>query len=375
MPQNFLLQEMAEQRALVARVLETSPAFIDRALALRFGRSLPRRVLFAGCGDMRFAARAAAAFGRSECGLAATALPAMDLRWEASGLGPGDLCVVASISGRTPRALEALHLAAAAGAAVLAVTDDPEGPLARAAGEPLLLGTSPPADLLRSPYAGYARPVPQTKTFAAALAALLAVAARAAGKAAPPAAGCSAAIEVAERSAEVHAPVLAAEHFAECQRYFVLGSGAAAALAGYGAAKLLEYAIDARAQCIEEFQHLELFVAGPGAGVVMLAHDRRAAERIAELTQAYDELGVRTLVLGCGGPYPGAAARQVQCAGTGLAAALFGLAVHLQRFAFEVAARLGRDVDAWVGGERGELIARLSPRLIRQSRICADPAP
>lgn len=357
---SHMLEEMAEQPALVARLLAELPG---RRHSSALGS--PQRILFTGCGDMRFAGRLAAAVARQDLGLDAHALPAMDLRYATDRLGAGDLVVAASISGRTPRTREAARLAAERGARVLCIADDPESPLAQEHRDrALILATSALADVRGAAYAGYARPVPQTKTFLAALAAEIAIAHVVAGRT-PDSVPIASMLERALAHAAREIPAIAREHFAAVRNVFVLASGPWAGLASYGAAKMLEYAIPAHAQCLEEFQHLEMFVADPGTGIVVLAPDLPSRDRALGITSAWDELGCATLVVGLPGPYRGARVRTLAVEPSALAAQMLALAVPLQRLAFELALVLGRDVDRWVGGVRADAIFRASQRAIR----------
>ncbi|MBI5439590.1 MAG: SIS domain-containing protein, partial [Deltaproteobacteria bacterium] len=136
-----------------------------------------RRILLAGCGDCHAAAEYGAALTGLRTRFEVRALPAMEAsRAYSYLLGPETLLVALSISGRTPRVLEAVRAARKAGSTVLAVTDDADSPLAQAAQERLVLGTAPEEALHRTDYAdpeaaryiGYQRPVAQTKTYGAA---------------------------------------------------------------------------------------------------------------------------------------------------------------------------------------------------------------
>ncbi len=135
-----------------------------------------RRVIFTGCGDCHAAAEYGEALLGLRSGLEARALPPMELsRSRSYLLDPTTLVIALSVSGRTPRVLEVLCAARLQGAATLAITDDPESPVSRAADAIFVLRASPPEALCRSDYRdpeaaeylGYQRAVPQTKTYGA----------------------------------------------------------------------------------------------------------------------------------------------------------------------------------------------------------------
>ncbi|NOY45047.1 MAG: SIS domain-containing protein, partial [Deltaproteobacteria bacterium] len=180
-PQDAMGVELAEQpgvwRSLLGRFGEARHA-VEAALA---GQPL-ERVVVTGCGDCHAAAEWAEWLWEPR--LRARGLPAMELsRARPHLLGPGTLLVALSVSGKTPRVLEAAACARVVGARVLGLTDHPASPLAREADAVFWLGASPPEaldhtdykDPRAAAYSGYHRPVPQTKTFGAMQLALVAV--------------------------------------------------------------------------------------------------------------------------------------------------------------------------------------------------------
>ncbi len=326
------------------------------------GKSTPRRVWLVGCGDMFFAASAAALHLQLCHALDVRAMRSMDLRWCRQTLLPQDWVVAASVSGRTPRTLEALRLARRSGARVLAISDDPAAPLAREAGEVLILGSAPVQLLRQGIYPGYATQVPQTRTFLAALQVFLA-----AGAHAFDVRLCL--NEIPERverfldPAEQAAMKIAAQWCnAPLARVTVLASGPTYPLAQYAAAKCLEYAVPAHAQCIEEFNHLEMFVEDERSAVLALAPDSQSLQRWEELRGSYRLLGSRCAEwsIGEGGVLP---AVEPLCRP-------FVVAVAVQWTAVALARALGRDLTRWVGGVRTGEIHPLSQRNVRGSRIC-----
>jgi len=61
--------------------------------------------------------------------------------------------------------------------------------------------------------------------------------------------------------------------FRPVERVSILASGPWRALAGFGSAKFLEMAIPSRYQCLEENNHLEMFVTQAQDFIVFLAPD------------------------------------------------------------------------------------------------------
>ena len=287
-----LLEEIREQPGLLSRVLAgCRPELSRHAREVRAGG-----LHFVGCGDMYFAAAQTCELARELFGLDARAWRSMDVRWAARHFAPEDLVVCASVSGRTPRTVEAALLARRAGARVLAITDNPGAPLDEAVEACVILGTAPPEELERHAYAGYRNHLAQTQTFTAVLAAELLLCALMADD-------LQALSDLSERLAQ-HVPALeqaagslSGDFLEGGGRLLVLGSGPHLPMAHYGAAKFLEFAVPAQAQCLEEANHLDCFVADERTRAVFLAADAPASDRAREIVAPWSELGVQSLVL------------------------------------------------------------------------------
>lgn len=366
-------REIEEQPRVLAGVLSSARARIDELVEPRRWR----RLHLVGCGDMFFAARVVSWLARLELPLEVQAWRSMDFHWITPRLGADDLVVCASVSGRTPRTIEAAGSARRTGARVLGISDNEGAPLCREVDDLVLLGASPPASLNEGPYPGYHHQVAQTKTYTAALLAELLVAARAAGQGIPGLERVPSKVAAAlpELSRAVGAG--AADWFAGRRNVAVLASGPHRATASYGAAKFIEYAVPAHARCLEEFNHLEMFLADRLTLVVVLAPDGpegASGRRAAELLEPWEELGVRSLVVGPPARYPGRRTALVPLAREEAHVAPFLQALALQILAYRGAVALGRDPDLWVGGVRTDLILDISRAAIRGSKRLG-PAP
>ena len=359
--------EIREQPAILRRILARAVAEIGALVEPR----RHRRVHFVGCGDMHFASEATAWLARppSSAGVAIRAWRSMDLRWAATGIDGEDLVVCSSVSGRTPRTIEAALEALRHGARVVAITDNDRSPLVDVVGSRYLLETSPPDALAVGAYPGYHHQVAQTKTFTAALLAQILVAARASGRVLGELAALPTAVDATIDAFDAARDLVIARCFAGRARVEVLASGPYLPIARYGAAKFLEYAIPAHAQCLEEFNHLEIFVADESTLAIVLAPDDASRTRAAELLASWERVGLRAIVVGAGGDYPGASTAvfelMADVASGGASAQSFALAVALQEIAWRGARALGRDVDRWLGGVRTDLHNRVSRRTVR----------
>ena len=333
----YIEQEIREQPRVLAKVLrETGARIRDLIVPGEY-----RRVHLFGCGDMYFAANVVAWLARTRLGMDAYAWRSMEARWVCDGLTSRDLAICASVSGRTPRTLEAARAARAAGARVLGISDCEDAPISGEVDGLALLGTSPAAALGAGAYPGYHHQVAQTKTYTAALMAGMLAVIRAAGER-------SAALDgVAEQVDKAISPLMA-EITAQAESWFegrrrvsVIASGPQRGTSLYGAAKFLEYAVPAHAQCIEEYNHLELFLADGETLALVLAADGHAVGRVEELLEPWEKLGVGSVVIGRPAEYPGSTTGLIPLPPTSPWTSAFLDALALQILAYRGAAALG----------------------------------
>lgn len=368
-----MADEILETPAALLHLAEVTPPRLEDALA-PFAVSAPRRVVYSGCGDMAFAAETTAALSALGGG-GARAERAMDMRWAASRLGPGDLVVVASVSGRTPRSVEAAILARRAGAHVVAISASPDARLANEADALLPLELCPPGDLERHEYAGYQNAIGQTKSYAAVLFVQALIEKRL--------------VVLGDGDASVWAELEgvpdelgaalgalreqvgdAVDGLPAIDEYVVLGSGPWRATAAYGGAKFLELAIRSRAQCIEEFHHLDMFIADERSCLVFLALDAASAGRVDEVVEPLAALGVHRIVLrGAELAADSGGCASIAIGGSTRISRLFQATAAAQLLALLAGQRAGRDVGRWLGGVRTDLMTSLGARTIRASRI------
>jgi fructoselysine-6-P-deglycase FrlB-like protein len=247
-----------------------------------------------GCGDSSFACQAAALALSRHSGLQVRWEHALDfarygVRYHASGTA----VVVVSFSGKTGRTIEAARQARAFGHLVIALTGDPDSPIAKA------------ADCVLSaeiPTFGFS---PGTSTYTAMLVTLLTLAAELGANAAASADGPASADGAASLDAvsgyakdlqrlpklaeetlrlsegPAHA---AAERMAGARMITFLGAGPNEASAKFGAAKLFEGAQQiALATNVEEWAHEQYFITRPGEPVVLVAPSGASSDRAAEI--------------------------------------------------------------------------------------------
>jgi glucosamine--fructose-6-phosphate aminotransferase (isomerizing) len=264
-----------------------------------------RQIILTGSGDSRIAAESAAPALHTWTGLPIQAMGAMDAaRYLTLGMKKnserlrGSLVVCVSHSGEAARVVEAAQRTRAAGAQTLALTANPDSRLGRAAAHVLALSVED------------AGAVPGTSSYCASLLGLYLLGLRIAevrlcismdtanalrGALTQLQAPMAHAIAVCEE------PLAArAQAWAHCRVADILGSGPGAGAAAYSAAKLIEATgIHAVSQDIEEFFHLNYFVADPMEVPTMVFAGARSAgsSRARELCGTLRDLGRPFLLL------------------------------------------------------------------------------
>ncbi len=362
----FIEQEIREQPEVIARVLEHAPS----RLAELFSPGFSFGVHFVGCGDMYFAGEAVSWSLRGLRLGKTRAWRSMSFRWPGRRVNPLELVVCASVSGRTLRTLEAARTAQMLESKVIAITDNPGSPIASVADHVIELRTSPPEALEKGEYAGYHHQIAQTKTFTAAMLAELLlgrwvfVREEYRGELEPLDGLADYASRVIPQLLENSAAIVPPA-FEDRENVVVLGSGPYRPIAEYGAAKFLEYAIPATASCLEEFNHLEIFLANESTTVIVLVPDEEAKTRAEELLSVWENVGVRSLVVGPEGAYPGEHSSCLPIEAASGVETLFATTFALQSIAYRAADALGRDVDQWLGGVRTDLLNETSRQTIR----------
>ncbi|MFI5181996.1 MAG: SIS domain-containing protein [Thermoanaerobaculia bacterium] len=170
LPQSLLRREIAEQPDAVARLLSREGDRVAR-LAAPIRRRGVRFVLIAARGTSDNAARYAQyLFGLLDGLPVALAAPSLTTLYRRPPDPRGGLVIGISQSGRSPDIVETIAAARRLGAPTLAIVNDPESPLARAASDVIPL------------HAGEERSVAATKTYTAQLAAVALLALSLAGK-------------------------------------------------------------------------------------------------------------------------------------------------------------------------------------------------
>jgi len=278
----YIFQEILEQKNIAA---------LHQKLSAPRWPADPGRLIITGSGD----SYCAALFGRwlMEKRGQVSGLPALEASQAARYLLPEDILVGISVSGRTTRVLEAAKRALAAGAQVVAVTDDSQSPLADLAAVVWPIHASPPDSLNHTScrdeearqYVGYHHDVAQTKTFWAVLLTLIRAA--------------QAELDWQDLLAHTSAllspsfcePFLTgADMWARSGQTFFLGSGWGKIIARFASYKMHEFNRLAHFTGIEEYSHTHYFITRPDDTVVFLVFDQDTAARAGEIVPVLHEL-------------------------------------------------------------------------------------
>jgi len=287
---------MREEIAMIPKLLAEQHETLDRplrALAQGLHDSGIEHLYQVGCGDSAFAGAAAALAFQKHAGIRAEGIHALEMaRYRVRYLPERSAVICISFSGRVGRTIEAAKQARRFGHRVLALTGNPESPLAKEATDVIVLSI---------PTSGYS---PGTSTYLAILAALFDLAvtwgsvrgvdttrAQTVLRNVPDLAEqtLKAANEPAQR---------VAEQIARHDWVTFLGAGPNLASAHFGAAKLFEGPQKLGvATNIEEWAHEEYFISGAGLPVFLIAPTGVSFDRAGEILSELNFIGTKSVLI------------------------------------------------------------------------------
>jgi glucosamine--fructose-6-phosphate aminotransferase (isomerizing) len=242
----------------------------------------------------------------------------------------GYLLIAVSQSGKTPEIVEVVDQARARGARSIAITNDPESPLAGA------------ADLVVSLDAGNERAVPATKTVTAQLAAFAIIAQAMGDLGLGDAEAAELPGHVAALLADPGPAIAMAEWLVGADRLVTVARGLL-----YGAAKEAALKIEettsrfTAAFSAADLRHGPIAIASNGPPVLAFAHPGPASDDVADVVAELRARGARTRMAG-----PVAGSDLSWSAATPEVLAPILAVVRGQQLALELARLLGRDPDA-----------------------------
>jgi sugar/nucleoside kinase (ribokinase family)/fructoselysine-6-P-deglycase FrlB-like protein len=287
---DVMRQEILTIPDVIADAVQDRGGHVE-ALAASLRDSGVRHLWLTGCGDSAFAGQAAALAFQRWSGLTAHPIHAVDLaRYAVRYLPPDSAVLALSFSGKVGRTTEAAIQARRFGHRVIALTNNPAGPLAAASGEVL------PIEV---PTLGFS---PGTSTYVGMLATLTRLAASL---------GAAAGDDQLLKGLQ-QVPDLAAKTLIECAGpaeaaasvllpatwVAFLGAGPSEASAKFGAAKLFEGPqLIGLSTNVEEWAHEEYFVTSSGDPVVLIAPSGAGHDRAIEILDELRFIGARPIVV------------------------------------------------------------------------------
>lgn len=293
--EQYVIDVMRREIAMIPDVV--SDAVEDRGGHIRhLAKSLLDRrtahLWLAGCGDSAFAGQAAALAFQRHTPLGVHPVHALDLsRYHVRALPDTSAVVCISFSGKVGRTTEAALQARRFGHQTYALTNAPDGQLARASDEVV------PLDVLTLGFS------PGTSTYVAMLGSLL----RLAAEVSQMTRGDSTLLQLLSRLPEQAARTLelctdptaeAARRLAGRPWVTFLGAGPNEATAKFGAAKLFEGPQQlAVSTNLEEWAHEEYFVTSAGDPVVLVNPSGAAHDRGVEILSELRFIGARPVVV------------------------------------------------------------------------------
>jgi fructoselysine-6-P-deglycase FrlB-like protein/sugar/nucleoside kinase (ribokinase family) len=281
---------MREEIAMIPKLLVEQHETLSRSLttvAQGLHHAGIEHLYLVGCGDSAFAGTATALAFQKHAGVHAEGIHALEMaRYRVRYLPQNSTVVCISFSGRVGRTIEAAKQARRFGHRVLALTGNPDSPLAMEATDVMLLTV---------PTLGYS---PGTSTYLAILAALLDLAVAWGEVRGVDTAQAQRLLrnvpELAEQTLKAASePVQkVAELFVGYDWVTFLGAGPNLATAHFGAAKLFEGPQKIGvATNIEEWAHEEYFVSGTGTPVFLIAPSGASFDRAIEVLAELNFIG------------------------------------------------------------------------------------
>jgi glutamine---fructose-6-phosphate transaminase (isomerizing) len=265
-----------------------------------------KRIYLVGCGDSHHAATGAELAFHQLAGVPTQALMSNTFsRYTAGYLPPTgpqtNLMIGISVSGVVSRTIEAVRMAAQAGATTLALTGNPAAPVGAAASRIFKTTVPPLPDELNMV-------VPGIRSYLASQVALYSAAIRigevrghlttaTADSLRRELAGLADVLEATIRRCEPLVDALVND-WADAADYVFVGGGPLFGAALFSAAKVLEASGDpAMAQDTEEWSHLQYFVATTKTPTILLSANGFDADRMAEVARACRAIGRRTVAV------------------------------------------------------------------------------
>lgn len=379
---DFMLSEMLEQPKILDSLYhDVNIKNIGKFLL----QSNIERIIFTGSGDSYCAAWFGAHLGQRW-------RPDLDIRYYApfefvNYFDPQYLrksvVIGISVSGNTPRIVEALRFANEYGAYTIGITDNPQGRVAKETDQTLFIHASPPETLETSSYVskgakeytGYHHDVAQTKTYLANLGALCMLMAYISLQEEAALALIQEAFQLVTKALNQQKDFLKLGNNigSIVDKVIFVSSGANGSTGLFGAYKMFEFSLNGFACDIEEYCHTNYFITTENSLVIFIASDFPSFDRIREIEPVIrDEIKTETIVLVNSDLYKGdKIASHYILVKTPKNEVLSPMVytIPVEFLSYSIARSKGFDTNQFRGGQDTEKYVSGSYKTIRQSKL------
>ncbi|MFX0091990.1 MAG: SIS domain-containing protein [Candidatus Hodarchaeota archaeon] len=376
---DYMLQEIREQPQVLRNIIKTMKDKIYEQVSEFREKFQIKRILLTGCGDS-LCASLTTEHAFTTHGIPSYALPPMEFsRYKYKYphyLDPHTLLIPISVSGRTPRVIEAIHAARSRNSPILAITNNPESPVAQLSNAFLytksasleLIQSSSYEGEVSSKYIGYEHDVPQTKSYTAVQLTLLLMAL---SFNLDPDYSLIESIPDSVRQIIENSLIkeLGIAH-AQAPRYLYCASGPNFGNALFGEFKMYEFNLPGFGKDIEEYCHTAYFVTESDTPVIFIAPPGESLDRTTEIVPVLKRIiNTDTIILSETQPnFEYGHWIEIPYSGPEEFSTIpYGVVVPL--FAYWSAKTRGRNVNTFRGGVEQEKYVSGSYHTIRQSKV------
>ncbi len=289
---DYMLQEIEEQPKVLKQLIVEDKEKIYETVTKIIAKNNINKIVLTGSGDS-YCAALTNEYAFAESGISTFALYPMEFsRYKyriPNFIDEQTLLIPISVSGRTPRVVEAVYAAKSKGAHVLAITNNPDSPVAELSNEFLYAKSSDMQSLkttsyegeTSSKYVGYEHDVPQTKSYSAVQMTLQLMAMSLQKD--PDYSELEQIPTVVKKiinNTEIKS--LAIEHASSRQIYSASGPNYGNAV--FGEFKMYEFSLTGFSKEIEEYCHTAYFVTEEGTSIMFIAPEGESIKRVAEIS-------------------------------------------------------------------------------------------
>jgi glucosamine--fructose-6-phosphate aminotransferase (isomerizing) len=377
---DFMLSEMLEQPKILDTIANDPNT---KNIASQLQESGIKRLFLTGSGDSYCAAR----FGEY---LGEIWNPNYEIRSFApfefvNHLDPSKLdqavVIGLSVSGNSPRTIEAIRYAKKNYANTIGITDNPKGKLADEADQTLFIHASPPKTLETTYYSsegakgyiGYHHDVAQTKTYLANIGVLSSLMAHVSQENRNHANELLETVQLVKKAVNQRSEFqsLGKKYGKNLDKVIFVASGPNNSTTLFGAYKMFEFTLDGYASDIEEYCHTKYFITTEKSLVVFLVPNKASLIRVMEIEPIIrDEIKARTVVFSDSSlmedihsPYtPIDLPNKIELSP-------LVLTIPVQFLSYSIAKAQGLDTNNFRGGQETEKYVSGSYKTIRQSKL------